>query len=146
MARITKQNTRVIDKDDVLSQAQQYAFFKKLVEYFQEQMKSIREELFTHIEENGETDDKGNIIFELPQEIEGFTSITKQRRVTRKIDEDIAFDIIDEKGLRDKLIKVVEVIDEDALMAALYSDELTEEEIDEMYPQNVVWALVMNKR
>jgi hypothetical protein len=146
MARITKQNTRVIDKDDVLSQAQQYAFFKKQVEYFQEQMKSIREELFTHIEENGETDDKGNIIFELPQEIEGFTSITKQRRVTRKIDEDIAFDIIDEKGLRDKLIKVVEVIDEDALMAALYSDELTEEEIDEMYPQNVVWALVMNKR
>jgi hypothetical protein len=146
MARITKQDTRVIDKDDVLSQAQQYAFFKKQVEYFQEQMKSIREELFTHIEENGETDDKGNIIFELPQEIEGFTSITKQRRVTRKIDEDIAFDIIDEKGLRDKLIKVVEVIDEDALMAALYSDELTEEEIDEMYPQNVVWALVMNKR
>ena len=146
MARITKQNTRVIDKDDVLSQAQQYAFFKKQVEYFQEQMKSIREELFTHIEENGETDDKGNIIFELPQEIEGFTSITKQRRVTRKIDEDIAFDIIDEKGLRDKLIKVAEVIDEDALMAALYSDELTEEEIDEMYPQNVVWALVMNKR
>ena len=31
-------------------------------------------------------------------------------------------------------------------MAALYNDELTEEEIDEMYPQSVVWALVMNKR
>ena len=146
MARVAKQEKRVIDKDDVLSKAQQYAFFKKQVEYFQEQMKSMREDLFTHIEENGETDDKGNIIFELPQEIEGFTSITKQRRVTRKIDEDIAFDIIDDKGLRDKLIKTVEVIDEDALMAALYSDELTEEEIDEMYPQTVVWALVMNKR
>jgi len=146
MARIAKQADRTVDKDDVLSQAQQYAFFKKQVEYFQEQMKSLREDLFTHIEENGETDDKGNVIFELPQEIEGFTSITKQRRVTRKIDEDIAFDLIDEKGLRDKVIKTVEVIDEDALMAALYSDELTEEEIDEMYPQTVVWALVMNKR
>jgi hypothetical protein len=146
VARISKQDQRTVDKDDVLSQAQQYAFFKKQVEYFQEQMKSLREDLFEKIEENGEVDSKGNVIFELPQEIEGFVSMTKQRRVTRKIDEDIAFDIIDEKGLRDKLIKTVEIIDEDALMAALYSDELTEEEIDEMYPQTVVWALVMNKR
>ena len=146
MPRIAKQESRAIDKDDVLSQAQQYTFFKKQVEYFQEQMKSLRENLFEKIEESGETDDKGNIIFELPQEIEGFVSMTKQRRVSRKIDEDVAFDIIDEKGLRDKLIKTVEIIDEDALMAALYSDELTEDEIDEMYPQTVVWALVMNKR
>jgi len=146
VARISKQDQRTVDKDDVLSQAQQYAFFKKQVEYFQEQMKSLREDLFEKIEENGEVDSKGNVIFELPQEIEVFVSMTKQRRVTRKIDEDIAFDIIDEKGLRDKLIKTVEIIDEDALMAALYSDELTEEEIDEMYPQTVVWALVMNKR
>jgi hypothetical protein len=146
MARVSKQDQRTVDKDNVLSQAQQYAFYKKQVEYFQEQMKSLREDLFEEIEENGEVDSKGNVVFELPKEIEGFVSMTKQRRVTRKIDEDIAFDIIDEKGLRDKLIKTVEIIDEDALMAALYSDELTEEEIDEMYPQTVVWALVMNKR
>lgn len=146
MARISKQNQRTVDKDDALSQAQQYAFYKKQVEYFQEQMKSLREDLFEEIEKNGEVDSKGNIVFELPKEIEGFVSMTKQRRVSRKIDEDIAFDLIDEKGLRDKLIKTVEIIDEDALMAALYSDELTEEEIDEMYPQTVVWALVMNKR
>ena len=146
MARVSKQDQRTVDKDNVLSQAQQYAFFKKQVEYFQEQMKSLREDLFEEIEENGEVDSKGNIIFELPKEIEGFVSMTKQRRVSRKIDEDVAFDLIDEKGLRDKLIKTVEIIDEDALMAALYSDELTEEEIDEMYPQTIVWALVMNKR
>jgi len=145
MPRVSKQESRVIDKDNTLSQAQQYVFYKKQVEYFQEQMKELREDLFSKIEESGETDDKGNIIFELPEEIEGVKSMMKQRRVTRKIDEDVAFDIIDEKGLRDKLIKTVEIIDEDALMAALYSDELTEEEIDEMYPQTVVWALVMKK-
>ena len=145
MPRIAKQESRIIDKDDTLSQAQQYIFYKKQVDYFQQQMKNLREDLFSKIEESGETDDKGNILFELPEEIEGVKSMMKQRRVTRKIDEDVAFDIIDEKGLRDKLIKVVEVIDEDALMAALYSDELTEEEIDEMYPQTVVWALVMKK-
>lgn len=145
MPRVAKQESRIIDKDNTLSQAQQYIFYKKQVEYFQEQMKELRDDLFSKIEESGETDDKGNLIFEFPEEIEGVKSMMKQRRVTRKIDEDVAFDIIDEKGLRDKLIKVVEVIDEDALMAALYSDELTEAEIDEMYPQTVVWALVMKK-
>jgi hypothetical protein len=145
MPRVAKQESRVIDKDNTLSQAQQYIFYKKQVEFFQEQMKELREDLFSKIEESGETDDKGNIVFELPEEIEGVRSMMKQRRVTRKIDEDVAFDIIDEKGLRDKLIKTIEIIDEDALMAALYSDELTEKEIDEMYPQTVVWALVMKK-
>lgn len=141
-----KQEEPRIAKDTLESQAKEYAFTKKQIDYLEKRQKELREMLFEKVEENGEVDDKGNVILELPEEIEGFVAITKQRRVTRKIDEDVAFDIIDEKGLRDKLIKTVEVIDEDALMAALYSDELTEEEIDEMYPQTVVWALVMNKR
>jgi hypothetical protein len=72
--------------------------------------------------------------------------VMKQRRVSRKINESKAEEIIESKGLEDKLYKTIRVIDEDALMAALYSDELTEAEIDEIYPQSIVWALVMNKR
>lgn len=144
MARVSEAEPRMT-KDEFIAQAKEYAFAKKQVEYFEKKQKELKEKLFEHIEERGEQDDKGNIILELPEEIEGFVAVTKQRRVTRKIDEDVAFDIIDEKGLRDKLIKIVEVVDEDALMAALYNDELTEEEIDEMYPQTVVWALVMKK-
>lgn len=146
MPRIAKTEERVIDKDDVLSQTQEYAFLKKQTEYLEKQIKDLREKLFAKIEENGEPDDKGNIVFELPQEVDDFVAITKQRRVSRKINEDVAMQIIEDKNLRDKLVKTIEVIDEDALMAALYSDELTEAEIDEMYPQTVVWALVMNKR
>jgi len=145
MARVSEAEPRM-NKDELIAQAKEYAFAKKQVEYFEKKLKDLKQEIFEHVEERGEQDDKGNIVLELPEEIEGFFAITKQRRVSRKIDEDIAFDIIEEKGLRDKLIKIVEVIDEDALMAALYNDELTEEEIDEMYPQSVVWALVMNKR
>ena len=146
MPRIAKTEERVIDKDDGLSQTQEYAFLKKQTEYLEKQIKDLREKLFDKIEENGEPDDKGNIVFELPQEVDDFVAITKQRRVTRKINEDVAMQIIEDKNLRDKLVKTIEVIDEDALMAALYSDELTEAEIDEMYPQTIVWALVMNKR
>lgn len=145
MARVSEAEPRM-NKDELIAQAKEYAFAKKQVEYFEKKLKDLKQEIFEHVEERGEQDDKGNIVLELPEEIEGFFAITKQRRVSRKIDEDVAFDIIEEKGLRDKLIKIVEVIDEDALMAALYNDELTEAEIDEMYPQSVVWALVMNKR
>ena len=145
MARVSEAEPRM-NKDELIAQAKEYAFAKKQVEYFEKKLKDLKQEIFEHVEERGKQDDKGNIVLELPEEIEGFVAITKQRRVSRKIDEDIAFDLIEEKGLRDKLVKIVEVIDEDALMAALYNDELTEEEIDEMYPQSVVWALVMNKR
>lgn len=146
MARIANAEERTVGKDDLASQAQEYAFLKKQTEYLEKQMKDLREKLFEKIEESGEVDDKGNIVLELPESLEEFAAITKQRRVSRKINEDVALSIIEEKGLKDKLIKTIEVIDEDALMAALYSDELTEAEIDEMYPQHVVWALVMNKR
>ena len=94
----------------------------------------------------GETDDKGNIIVELPEEVNGFGAVVKQRRVSRKIDELVADEIITEKGMEEQLYKTIRVVDEDALMAALYNDELTEAEIDLMYPQKIVWALVMNKR
>jgi uncharacterized protein YebE (UPF0316 family) len=94
----------------------------------------------------GEVDDKGNIIVELPEEVNGFGAVVKQRRVSRKIDELVADEIITEKGMEEQLYKIIRVVDEDALMAALYNDELTEAEIDQMYPQKIVWALVMNKR
>lgn len=146
MAKVSKAEPRMTKEDDLATQAREYVLAKKQIESLEKRQKELREKLFSHIEENGEQDDKGNLILELPDDVEDFVAITKQRRVTRKIDEDVAFDIIDQKGLREKLVKIVEVVDEDALMAALYNDELTEEEIDEMYPQSVVWALVMNKR
>jgi hypothetical protein len=39
-------------------------------------------------------DDKGNIIVELPEEVNGFGAVVKQRRVSRKIDELVADEII----------------------------------------------------
>ena len=72
-------------------------------------------------------------------------SVIKQKRVSRKVDEFIAEEIITAKGMEDTLYKMVRTVDEDALMAALYNDELTEDEIDQMYPQKITWALVLKK-
>ena len=91
-------------------------------------------------------DANGNIFTELPEPVDGFVNVIKQRRVSRKINESAAERIIIEKGLEDKLYKTIRIVDEDALMAALYSDELTEAEIDDMYPEKIVWALILGKK
>lgn len=146
MARVKQVEQRDPEEVALISRTRKYAFLKSQLDFLEKEQKELRSELFTDIDTNGYTDDKGNIVLELPEEIEGFVSVMKQRRVSRKINEAKAEEIIEAKGLEEKLYKTIRVVDEDALMAALYSDELTEADIDEIYPESVVWALVMNKK
>jgi uncharacterized protein YebE (UPF0316 family) len=144
MARVKATEGR--EEDPLIKDAREYSFLKQQIDFLEKQQKEVRERLFNTLDEMGEVDDKGNIIVELPEEVNGFGAVVKQRRVSRKIDELVADKIISEKNMEEQLYKTIQVVDEDALMAALYNDELTEAEIDLMYPQKIVWALVMNKR
>jgi hypothetical protein len=145
MAKKSPEEPRNTDGTDLISRTKKYAFLKSQLDYLEKEQKALREELFEFLDGEGEVDDKGNIMVQLPQEVEGFNSIIKQRRVTRKVDELKAEEIITSHGLEDSLYKTVRVVDEDALMAALYEEVLTEDEVDEMYPPKVVWALVLKK-
>jgi hypothetical protein len=145
MAKVAPADNRNADETSLVARAKKYSFLKSQLDYLEKEQKALRAELFEVLDGEGEIDDKGNIIVQLPEEIDGFSSIVKQRRVTRKVDELKAEEIITAHGLEDTLYKTIRVVDEDALMAALYNEELTEAEIDEMYPQNVVWALVLKK-
>ena len=146
MARVKQVEEHDPQESALIAKAKKYAFLKSQLEFIEKEQKDIRTELFTDIDMAGYTDDKGNIILELPEVVEGFGSIMKQRRASKKFNEAKAEEIIEAKGLQDKLFKTIRVVDEDALMAALYNDELTEAEIDEMYPQSIIWALVMLKK
>jgi hypothetical protein len=146
MARVKSEEPRTADENNLINQTKQYAFIKSQLEYLEQQQKELREKLFSALEIEGQTDDKGNIVIELPKEVEGYLSIIKQKRVSRKVDELIADEIITAKGMEEKLYKTIRVVDEDALMAALYNEELTETEIDQMYPQKITWALIFSKK
>ena len=146
MARIKEEEPRVPAVDDLEAQAKQYIFFKKQVEYFESELKLLKEKIFEVVDTKGEVDGNGNIFVELPNEIDGVTMLQKQKRVSRKIDPQMADNLIVSKGLETELYKTIQIIDEDALMAALYEGKLTEEEVDLMYPQKIVWALILNKR
>lgn len=146
MARVKPEEPRNTDADDFFAQAKNYSFIKQQLEYWEKQQKELKTKLFEKLDAEGEPDSSGNIVIELPEDIDGAVAVVKQRRVSRKVDELRAEEIITEKGMEETLYKTIRVVDEDALMAALYNDELTEAEIEEMYPQQIVWALVMKKR
>lgn len=142
---IEEEGVRFSDPDDLKSQVQEYIKLKKTTELMETRQKELREKLFAKIEELGEEDDKGSIYLLFDQEIDGIASIEKQRRVKRKIDETMARQIIEEHGLEDDLFKTIEVVDEDALMAAHWEGKISEAELESMFPATVVWALMTKK-
>lgn len=145
MAKVSPADNRNSDETSLIARTKKYAFLKSQLDYLEKEQKALREELFEVLDGEGEVDDKGNVIIQLPQEVDGFNSIIKQRRVTRKVDELKAEEVITAHGLEDTLYKTIRIVDEDALMAALYEEVLTEAEVDEMYPPKIVWALVLKK-
>ncbi len=111
------------------------------MEIFEARQTELREKLFSVLDTDGLEDEKGNLQFELEQAVDGIVRIEKQRRSSRKIDEFRADEIIAELGLENDVYEMKRVINEDALMAAYYEDKITEQQLDEMFPVTVTWAL-----
>jgi bacterioferritin (cytochrome b1) len=146
MARVQDAEPRNVTEDDFTGQAKEFVFVKKQLDYFEKKSKELREKIFSKIDKDGEVDSEGHVLLAFDEPIDGVYGFKKQRRVSRKINEELAEELIIEKGLEDKLYKTIRVVDEDALMAAMYSAELTEEEVDSIYPLVVSWAIVLNKK
>lgn len=146
MARIIpEEGARFTDPDSLEAQVREYAKVKATLDLMETRQKELREKLFVHLDEDGYEDDKGNVLIELDSAIDGVVAIEKQRRTTRKLDEAVAEEIIARNSLED-VYKTIRVIDEDALMATLYEGRITEEELDQMFPVKVVWALMTKKK
>ena len=141
MAKVQPEEIRISNPDTLESQVREYTRVKSSMEVLESRSKELRNTLFSHLDQDGFVDDKGNIQLELEQPIDGVVRLEKQRRVTRKIDELRADEILEELGLGDEIYEVKRVVNEDALMAAYYEGKISEDQLDEMFPANVVWAL-----
>ena len=141
MANVSPEEVRIGNPDSIESQVREYAKIKASMDVLEARQKEIRTLLFEHLDAEGLEDDKGNLQFEFGSPIDGITRLEKQRRVTRKIDEFKAEEILEELGLSDDVYELKRVVNEDALMAAYYEEKISEDQLDEMFPANVVWAL-----
>lgn len=134
------------DPDDFNSQVREFVRLKETLDALEKRSKELREKLMAVIDEDGLPDANGNIVYEFDAPIDGVVRIEKQRRASRKLDEEKAEEVIESAGIADDVYKMVRVIDEDALMASFYDGKITEEQIDEMFPTTVVWALRTPKK
>jgi hypothetical protein len=139
--RIEEEARTFVGPDDVVGQVKEYLFVKKNIDQLDTRSKELRDRLFSHLDEGGYEDDKGNVQLELDAEVDGVVRLEKQRRVTRKLNEPKADEILTELGLKDEIYVMTPVLDEDKLMAAFYEGKITEEQLDDMFPSTVVWAL-----
>lgn len=142
---IPEEGSRFSDPDDLSSQVREYARLKQSMSMMEARQKELRTKLFEAIDLGGDHDSEYSYSLYLDDDVEGVSRIQKQGRVSRSLKEDIAERIIEEAGIADEVYEMKRVINEDALMACLYSGKLTEEQVDEMFPRTVVWALVTKK-
>lgn len=106
----------------------------------------VKKSLQAAVAEHGEVDGRGHRVLELPKEVNGIAKLTQQRRVSKTLDMDKAYEILESKQdeeLLNDCIEYVPTINEEAVMAAFYKGKLTEAEIDAMFPAKISYAFIV---
>ena len=117
---------RKISSNPLLVKVREYITYKKKIDELSKAQTEVKNELMEEVENNGVEDDKGHLWLELPEEVEGYVSLQRQRRVSQKLDMEEAVALLAAKGLADRCIITIPTVDEDEVMACLYEGKLSE--------------------
>jgi hypothetical protein len=55
----------------------------------------------------------------------------------------VAEDLLKERGIYDKCVKMIPVLQEDAIMSCVYTGELSEADVDTMFPAKISYAFLV---
>lgn len=111
--------------------------------------------LMEYLEVNGEEDIDGHRTVHLPEpppfvQYKGgkpvakvVTAIKRQKRVGRTLDSEKTMALLKEKGLLDQCTEVVLEINEEAVLGAVYTGDITDAEIDALYEERITYAFIM---
>jgi hypothetical protein len=130
---------------DIKSIVRQYLSLKDEAALLTNRTSQLKEELLAAVD-SVEFDDRGHKKLVIEDEFKGEVTLTKQRRVSKTLDMQVAEDILNTKGIKDKCIKMVPTLDESAIMASFYEGLLTEEDIDLMFPAKITYAFLVDAK
>lgn len=133
-----------MENQELKKTVRQYLMLKDELDLITKRQTEIKQRLI-EVVDAVEADDRGHRILTINDEVAGDITLTRQRRVTKSLDMDVAEEILTKKGIKDTCIKMVPSIDEGAIMAAFYENYLTEEDIDAMFPSKVSYAFLLDK-
>lgn len=131
--------------EDLRTSLRQYLSLKGEVELLTNRINTIKARLTEHVEQSGETTEKGHLTLTVDDPIKGEVTLTKQRKVSKTLDINLAEALLEERGVKEQCIKMVPTIDEAAIMAAYYQGKLSEEDIDKMFPERVSYAFIVKE-
>jgi len=131
--------------EDLKKNARQFLALKTEMSMLADRQSELKSRMTQEID-TLEPDDKGHRIIAFEDAALGNIKITKQRRVSKTLDMDVAEKILTEKGIKNTCIKMVPVLDEAAIMAAFYEGYLTESDIDTMFPAKETFAFIVDNK
>jgi hypothetical protein len=129
-----------MDIDSVKQTLSQYLALRSEIDLLTDRTTDLKKRLTADVEELGKTDDRGHIVLEIDN-----SRLIKQRKVSKPLDMDVAEKLLREKGLYDKCVKLVPVLQENEILACVYTDELSEDDIDTMFPSKVSYAFIVKE-
>jgi hypothetical protein len=127
------------DMQNLTNEAKQYIALKEQIKFLSDRQSEIKKRLNEAVQELGEVDGRGHITLELDEDIK----VTNQRRVSKTLNMDVADTLLAERGIKEDCIIMIPTVSEDAIMAAFYKGQLSEEDIDSMFPAKVSYAFVL---
>lgn len=127
-----------MDINNVKQTLQQYLALRSEIDLLTDRTTDLKKRLTADVEALGKTDERGHIVLELED-----NKLIKQRKVSKNLDMDIAEQILRDKGLYDKCVKLVPVLQENEILACVYTNELSESDIDTMFPAKVSYAFLV---
>lgn len=133
-----------MDLESIKKHARQFIFLKDEIGVLTSRQSEIKSRLMAQLDE-AEADMNGHRVVQFTDDTLGDIKLTKQRRVSKTLDMQVADDILTKKGVRGACIKTIEVLDEAAIMSAFYDGYLTEADIDAMFPAKESYAFIVGK-
>ena len=132
--------------DNALRTLDEHLKSRRLREQAQKQEEEWKKRLKSWLQDNGDEDDKGNYWLAVPEdrqilshkENKIVTRVKLTKRTSINLDEDRARELLAEKNLLEKVLttEVVEILDEDEILALNYSGALTDEELASIFVES----------
>lgn len=144
MVRV-KQREEPTPADMANANAARYIHLKNEIKDRSVEADRLKPKLMAFLEENGEEDSEGSFWMDLPTEVEGVVSLKRERRVAQTVNADRTLTVLQDKGLEKRCYRMEPVLDQDEVMKAVAEGLISDEELAEMFPPKVTWALVQAK-
>jgi hypothetical protein len=138
--------TEDLDLPSVRQLVDQWYAFRRQAATLGEKVEIQKAKLKKMVERHGTVDPTtGSIFLELDEPVSDrkIFTLKNQCRTSTSLNADKAERILRRKGIWQDVLKTIEVPDTDKIYAAYYDKQITEDELDQMFPKSTNYAFIV---